>query len=154
MSQGFTLIELLIVIAIIGILSSAVLVNVSSSREKARMTKVLSSMRSLSVMVNSCLVSGGSLNHPVSNGNPGSAICNISPEILPDISSTNFIYCAQGCGGWYDATNGSYAISAYSDSYSSGRKVVVCGSNVNMNGWYGVGDWNFTGITACKTYGF
>lgn len=35
-NQGFTLIELLVVVAIIGIIASTVVVNVASSREKAR----------------------------------------------------------------------------------------------------------------------
>ncbi len=38
--KGFTLIELLVVVAIIGILSTVVVVNLSSSQNKARISKV------------------------------------------------------------------------------------------------------------------
>ncbi len=42
--KGFTLIELLVVIAIIGILSSVVLVGISSTRTKAKDTRIVSDM--------------------------------------------------------------------------------------------------------------
>ncbi|EKE25534.1 MAG: hypothetical protein ACD_5C00127G0004 [uncultured bacterium] len=132
--KAFTLIELLIVIAIIGTLASIVLVSTNSSRDKAKMAKALMSMRSLSTMANACTISSGTLNLPVSNGNPGTTVCNNAPETLPDIANTSFTYCAQGCGGWYSGTDGSYAISAYSDFFPGGRKVIVCGSGVDVTG--------------------
>lgn len=45
--KGFTLIELLTVIAIIGIMSSVVLANLQSSREKARDTKRVADIKNL-----------------------------------------------------------------------------------------------------------
>lgn len=46
-SKGFTLIELLIVIAIIGILSSAILLNVTTARKKAKIAAAKASVESL-----------------------------------------------------------------------------------------------------------
>lgn len=47
MKKGFTLIEILIVIAIIGILSSTVIVAGSSSRQKAKNTQIKSDMANI-----------------------------------------------------------------------------------------------------------
>jgi len=47
MKKGFTLIELLVVIAIIGILSSIILTNLNSSRQKARDVKRIADVKQL-----------------------------------------------------------------------------------------------------------
>lgn len=51
MKRAFTLIELLVVIAIIGILASVVVVNVGSSRGKARYGKMVSDLKSLETSI-------------------------------------------------------------------------------------------------------
>lgn len=48
-NKGFTLIELLVVISIIGLLSSVVLGSLSSARQKAKNTKVVSEMNQLKI---------------------------------------------------------------------------------------------------------
>ncbi len=153
--KGFTLIELLIVIAIIGVLSSVVLANLSQSRNKARLAKAFATMKNINTNAFNCVESGNSLVTPASSGNGGTQICsNDSILLLPNISDTGFVYCGTGCGGW---TSGSqtYAFSAYSDSFSGGRKIIVCGMDYNATGWFYSGSpFNLTGEVSCKKDGF
>lgn len=48
MKRGFTLIELLVVVAIIGILATVLIVNVSAAQNKARASKVRSDLTAIS----------------------------------------------------------------------------------------------------------
>ena len=57
--KGFTLIELLIVIAIIGILSSIVLVSLSSARQRARDAQRKSDLHSIQLALESHFAQNG-----------------------------------------------------------------------------------------------
>lgn len=151
---GFTLIELLVVIAIISLLSSVVLASLRTARDKALFAKALVSMNSLNTEATNCMIANSALTIPAHNGNPGSVVCASNAFIIPNITDTRFVYCGLNCWGWTsDPSSGGYAISIYSDSYSGGRKIIVCGSDVDVTGWYGL-PFDLRGQTACVKYGF
>jgi len=154
-SKGFTLIELLVVIAIIALLSSVVLASLSTSRNRARLTKAFLTMQEINKTAYQCSLNGVAVNIPASNATGGIAVCGTDPMILPNLSDIGFTYCGSGgCGGW-TGTSDSYAISIYSDAYPGGRKIVVCGSNRHLTGWFYTGSsFNFTGTTGCLKSGF
>ena len=112
-------------------------------------------MRSIESVANACMAGGGTLVVPASDGNGGTNICSTGTEKLPSIADTNFVYCGTSCGGWISVVNNYHAISVYSDSYPGVRKIIVCGADVDVTGWYFAGSpFNFTGTTGCKTNGF
>ncbi|MDD5463736.1 MAG: type II secretion system protein [Candidatus Moranbacteria bacterium] len=153
--RAFTLIELLIVIAIIGVLASIVLVSTSGAREKAKLAKMVSIMRSIESIAYACTLNNGTLIMPATNGNGGTNICTVGSETLPSLAGTDFVYCGTGgCGGWVSSVaSGYHAFSAYSDSYTGGRKSIVCGANISIGSWFLL-SWDFSNSSGCKTAGF
>lgn len=106
--KGFTLIELLIVIAIIGILSSIVLVSLNVARERATNESAFAMIRSAAVSLTECLFH----EDPVRVSWPG----NTSHAVCVTIADSNV--AAGGAGLWPDMGTNGWA-SVTTDPYPS-----------------------------------
>lgn len=106
--KAFTLIELLIVIAIIGILSSIVLVNLNSARVKARDAARLSSIKSIQNALDAYFVANEHYPRSINCGStsPNASWCNSSS--------------VDGNGHWIK-DNGVGVISSWNDPVDPGQ---------------------------------
>jgi type IV pilus assembly protein PilA len=118
--SAFTLVELLLVVAIIGILASIVIQNVSGARPKAQEVKMLSSLRSALPVAMYCVEDGNNLIIP----DAANLIC-VGQRNWPaltvdgwaygdagvcvfdgDVSDNTFMYCATNGTKIIQCTNG------------------------------------------------
>lgn len=113
--KAFTLIELLIVIAIIGILSSVVLVKLTVAREKARDAARLKSIKSIQSALEVYYANYGRY--------PRSANCGAS---IPNVSWCNSVQSQNGSGHWIK-DNGLVAFSGASDPVDPGAAALGSG---------------------------
>jgi prepilin-type N-terminal cleavage/methylation domain-containing protein len=97
--QGFTLVEVLVVVAMIAILSSAILVAVSGQREQARRSKVLVEVSGVIQPMMMCWSDGGTVN---SSGN----VCSLGAGYgtWPDLAASGWSLTASNftdSGNWF-----------------------------------------------------
>ena len=108
-SEGFTLLELMTVIAIIGILASAIMVSLSVQKKRAVVGRVLTEMSAVMQNIYLCKSDDGTINHPDSTG--GNDLCSINSNYgqWPDVSENalgggmDFVLSVTGnfnSGGW------------------------------------------------------
>jgi prepilin-type N-terminal cleavage/methylation domain-containing protein len=122
--QAFTLIEVLIVTAMISVLAAAILVSISSQREKARLSKVLAEVSGTIQPMMMCWSDGGEVNKPTGQGG---AICNINDTddtnygTWPDLSDTGWSYE----GNIISSNNWSVAI-------KDGGNTLICCNSASM----------------------
>jgi prepilin-type N-terminal cleavage/methylation domain-containing protein len=101
--RGFTLIELLIVIAIIGILSVIVLSSITSSRDRAAINSMKTTMQSVRTALEMCTGTGsGTLISGTHNS--GSLICSGEMETYPQLpqSCGSLLYVTSAGSGPHD----------------------------------------------------
>ncbi len=123
--KAFTLIELLIVIAIIGILASAILVGLQSARTKANDSAALTAMTSTVATVLVCIDSKTSImGAPTAIG--GTNVCTdaaVSVGVFPALANNNW----QLTAGWTTAINkatGAYGFTA--TNITTAAKTIIC----------------------------
>jgi len=85
---GFTLIELLLVIAIIGILASAIMVGISGQRQRARVTSATETAKSVVPYLVDCYMRGQSINNPDDTITGGNVVCSGSSVTWPSMGDT------------------------------------------------------------------
>lgn len=92
--NGFTLIELLIVIAIIGIMASAILVSINAANQKSKKRAGQQTGNSLIKSLKSCQSIGSTTNFPAENSQIGGSVCvsDASLGTYPDISAEKMAY--------------------------------------------------------------
>lgn len=123
--EGFTLIEMMVVIAVVAILSAAVLAGLAPSRNKAKDSRIISGVQQARAVVEGLYdpFSGG---YPVSE--PAAAVGYASVEAdVVKLNTTGLTYTASG---------GSFAISA---SLASGGSYCVDSAGTVNNGTSGSG---------------
>ena len=119
--EAFTLIELLITIAIVGILASLVISNVSGGRILAQQAKTEASLRSAQAVAIYCLDMNTNLNVP----NIANTICDGQGN-WPAPVGFGWIYDEDGtsCGLDMDVSDGSFLYCA-----SDGTRTITCTEN-------------------------
>ena len=105
--KGFTLVELLVSVAIVGILASIAVINLTSALDKSRQRQTMATMRNLSTALESYNADNGVLPR---NG--------LTAQQLSDVLSPSLFNAVRTDDGWlrdlvYTTGSGSYTIESY-----------------------------------------
>lgn len=153
---GFTLIELLVVIAIVGLLSSVVLANMNTSRQKSRDVKRVADVKSLQLALALYFDANAKYPGSLSSGSIELAPTFISsiptpPGGVSGVTAYNYAPLGSGCNSYHLGTALELSTNTVltDDSDSSGGVVTPtgdCGSPVSGS------EFNGTSVT-CNTVG-
>ena len=123
-NSGFTLIELMTVIAIIGILASAIMISLSVQKKRATVNRVLTEMSGIMENIYLCKSDDGTIGNPGTHGLGN--VCSLGPNYgtWPDVSDT---VLGNGMGFSIYHTNLNSGSWAYWAS-GTGTEVVCCNS--------------------------
>ena len=116
---GFTLVELMTVMAIIGILATAIMVSLSAQKKRAEGNKALLELSDVMNKIYLCKSDDGTVNNPSDGGD----ICSLGAEygFWPNL---NYLGSGWSYGGGTNLDTSSWFYSAFKD----GVGVVCCNS--------------------------
>ncbi len=123
---GFTLVELMTVIAIIGILASAIMISLSVQKKRATVNRVLTEMSGIMENIYLCKSDDGTIKNPTETYGKGD-VCNISsnygtwPDVSDDVLGNGAGFSITIQGG---LNSGSWAYWAS----GTGTEVICCNS--------------------------
>lgn len=83
---GFTILELLVVVAIIGILSSVILISLDNTRSKSKIASIQESLGSVVPLAITCLDDGSQLT-PMTDSSGGGVLCSSTVSEWPELVS-------------------------------------------------------------------
>ena len=129
--KGFTLVELLVVIAIIGILAAIVMVSLSSTRDRARVASLQSTLASITTIANLCVNDGADVQAPTSTTTGGATICDdasVSTETWPDLTAIQGLN-STGIYGTTTSTTIIGGIDPDANGITAGDSIITCTVN-------------------------
>jgi prepilin-type N-terminal cleavage/methylation domain-containing protein len=121
-NKGFTLVEMLFAIGILVVLSGAILVSLSTQRDKANANRMFSEVSAVIPAVYMCIADGGTVNAP--SGSGGGPICDLSSNYGSWPVSSNI----EGIGNYNPG--GDFDNNTWYFSLSSTSSVICCNAKM------------------------
>lgn len=121
MKKGFTLVEILVIVAIIALLSTAILVSIEQSKRNARMNGAKTSLKTILPAIVACVDGGGAISPRVANTDICSTSAGLSNAKWPALSY-GYSYGA----GIYNSTSCNFKINTGSDMTPLGNTFITC----------------------------
>jgi prepilin-type N-terminal cleavage/methylation domain-containing protein len=142
--QGFTLIELMTVMAIIGILASAIMISLSVQKRRAASGKVLTEMSAVMQNIYLCKSDDGTIEIPTTGGD----VCSLSSDYgqWPTLEGNEGLSNTYTRGGDFNGNNWFYGVNA--DTSANGEDNICCNAKSGKCGK--IGTVSCSGTTIIK----